>query len=84
LFLYDPINSIRYSPFIIIVELFGKMKKKKPKAPPSLSIDPSDVRATTIDIDMAEITKCSGVPLFNPFLLHVAGYLVCTHLLFVS
>ncbi|RZC45462.1 hypothetical protein C5167_038438 [Papaver somniferum] len=35
-------------------------------------------------MDTSEITKCSGVPLFNLFLLLVAGYLVRTHLLFVS
>ncbi|KAK9080994.1 hypothetical protein Scep_031027 [Stephania cephalantha] len=32
----------------------------------------------------SEITKCSGVLLFNPFPSSVAGYLVRTHLLFVS
>jgi hypothetical protein len=48
LFLHDPINSIRYSPSIFIVQLFDNMKK--PKALPSLSIDPRDGRAEAFGV----------------------------------
>jgi len=50
--LHDLINSIRYSPSILIVQLFDNMKK--PKALPSLSIDPRDRRAEAFGVSSSQ------------------------------